>query len=150
MSIKSEIIRKNGLGMLEDDVKNFENKFNIKIPIEYKNLLMEYGYLNIKPTYINFEYEDFKDEISVVDILGNREKGSFDFYNETFKMELPENFYVIAASEDGKFLINGITEEVYFWDDFRIFDISSEEQNIYMISNDFKQFINLINDSFVE
>ncbi|WOO90008.1 SMI1/KNR4 family protein [Mollicutes bacterium LVI A0078] len=126
-----------------------KKKYNIILPTNYEKFLAKYGYVNIRNTYIRFTYGNFSDDVGVVDILGNKDVGGFTFYNDNFKEELPENFYIIAASEEGKFVIDGDTEVIYFWDDFRIFDISCDKQNIYPITDNFNSFISLINNGLL-
>lgn len=146
MKVKNEKILINGEGMSDENIVKLEIEYDVKFPMTYKGILKEYGYLILDDCYIDFSYNDFKDKICITDILGNSEKANFEFYNKNFKEELPPKFFIMGVSEDGKFVLDSETESVYFWDDFRIFEISDDTQNLYQISKSFDEFINVINE----
>ncbi len=61
-----------------------------------------------------------------------------------YKDELPKGVIVIADSSDRTFLLDSNSNEILFWDDFRVIDISNEHSNVYTIAESFLEFLKKI------
>ncbi len=128
-----------------EDILQFEKEFAIDLPSDYRKFLKENDYVNLTHNKITINIENKNYDLTVEEILGFSGK-SFKLYdiNVDYKDELPKGVIVIADSGDGTFLLDSNSNEILFWDDFRVIDISNEHSTVYTVASNFSEFLKKI------
>ena len=131
-----------------EQICEFENKYKIELPCDYKQFLLQYGSSYVEDGFFYKAIE--KSEITPEDeydsadyFYGNDLVDNMDVYSEEFKQKLVP----IANANGGDYICIGVKDEykdkVYYW-----MHESSEnmEESLSLIAHSFADFI----DSFEE
>lgn len=123
-------------------VENFEEKIGYKLPLEYRNFLLECNGegLNNKTVYIT----DLHSDIIIQNFFGI-EIPNNDIYEwlKELKDDIKDKFLPIASDPGGNFLLLDIEiGKVYYWDSARHFPVSSDSENTHLVADSFSQLLN--------
>ncbi|MGE7184012.1 SMI1/KNR4 family protein [Peribacillus sp. NPDC006672] len=125
------------------DIKQFEQEYDITLPKQYVDFLLEYngGY----PQESNFRISDDEGENLVNKFYGIGDmKNNLAKVFEVLEGEIPEDFISIANDPGGNEVLLGVSGEyqgkVYFW----VHDIETEDEigNMYILADSFARFFN--------
>lgn len=124
-----------------------EEEMNLKFPSEYKKFLKEYNGGLPKEQYLNTKLLDTGEEVILGALLGVNDNENFDLrtWRLEFNEELPPSAFVIGTEYNfGLFIMITAGDEkgIYFWDNAYILENSSDEENVYWLSDTFEGFIN--------
>ncbi|MHC5251664.1 SMI1/KNR4 family protein [Listeria kieliensis] len=137
-----------GFGHLsEEEIMVLELEMDLKFPSEYKNFLKKYNGGLPKEQYLSTRLPDTGEEIILGVLLGVNDNENFDLrtWFLEFDDELPPSGFVIGTEyNSGLFImiITGDEKGVYFWDNAYVLENSSDEENVYWLSDTFEGFIN--------
>jgi hypothetical protein len=147
----------------ENDLIKFENDKCLNLPKEYRNFLLKYngGYWPEKNSFNFINRADGSDIQYFYGVnLPNKEKESstsLDYQAEASGEDFPSKYLAIANDSGGnQILLNLINGKVYFWDHEIMFDeeegedAETFEDNITLISNSFKDFIDGLYDYILD
>lgn len=137
-----------------DRLKEFEHKFEMTLPNDYRDFLLTYngGY----PEPDGFWIQGMDGNGSLVDRFLGIHGGEHDNllgYLEIYKERIPPNFLPIAHDPGGNLICMSVEGEdkgkIYFWDHEEEADPDQGEtagyQNVYLIADSFTDFFeNLI------
>ena len=134
LSLKTSAIKSFGKTD-ENDIKSLEKVLNIRFPNDNTN---EIVLKNIG-------------KIINIDILYgvNTENSCFDieYWTKKYIDDLFEKTVIIGDSLQNGFIVmicDGNNDGVYYYDDSYYFDKSNDENNVYIISNNFTEFLDII------
>ena len=134
LSLKTSAIKSFGKTD-ENDIKSLEKVLNIRFPNDNTN---EIVLKNIG-------------KIINIDILYgvNTENSCFDieYWTKKYIDDLFEKTVIIGDSLQNGFIVmicDGNNDGVYYYDDSYYFDESNDENNVYIISNNFTEFLDMI------
>lgn len=123
------------------DIKQFEQEYDISLPKQYVEFLLEYngGF----PQESGFKISDDEGESLVNRFYGIGDmKSNLGKVYDVLEGEIPEDFISIANDPAGNEILLGVSGEyrgkVYFW----IHDMESEEEmdNMFILANSFYEF----------
>lgn len=123
------------------DIKKFEEEYDIELPKQYIQFLLEYngGF----PQESGFQISDEEGESLVNKFYGiGNMKSNLGKVYEVLEGEIPEDFISIANDPAGNEILLGVSGEyqgnVYFW----IHDIAPEEEmdNMFILADSFYEF----------
>ncbi len=130
-----------------EDLEKFEIKYNVKLPKQYKNFLVEFngGY----PQKSGFEIskEEGKSLVNRFYGIGDM-KCNLGQVFEYLDGELPEGFISIGDDPGGNEICIGVNseyyEKIYFW----AHDSERDEEmsNMFFLANDFDSFFEGLED----
>lgn len=130
------------------DVKKFELEYNVGLPKQYVDFLLENngGY----PKESNFKISDDDGESLVNKFYGIGDmKSNLAKVFEILEGEIPDDFISIANDPGGNEILLGVSGEyqgkVYFW----LHDIEQENEmdNMFILANSFDEFFNNLYES---
>ncbi|MBL3889825.1 SMI1/KNR4 family protein [Bacillus cereus] len=130
------------------DIKQFEQEYNVTLPKQYVDFLLEYngGF----PQESSFKISDDEGESLVNKFYGIGDmKSNLGKVFEVLEGEIPEDFISIANDPAGNEILLGVNGDfqgkVYFW----IHDIEPEDEmdNMFILADSFVEFFNNIYES---
>ncbi len=133
------------------EIEGLEKKFNVSLPDEYKEFLANYNGGIVDKKKENKIYIESIDEYINIDVLYgiNTESKTSDISTWMNKLgdDLMEHAIII-----GDDLLQGIIvmitegdlQGIYYWDDSYNFDESTDDENTYLIFNNFKELLEKI------
>ena len=134
---------------LEEDIVKFEKEIKFRLPDDYRNFLLTFNGGVPKDKYSYFKLNGVEECIGLQVLYGLNVdvdldlKEWFDEYNGDLLDDsiiighgLGFGFIVLINSPD----VSGI----YFWDHTFELDCTSEDENVYKISDSFSDFINAL------
>jgi hypothetical protein len=128
-----------------EEINNLEAEFEITLPDDYKEFLQKHNGGKPEIKYAAFNVEDLEQDISL-DIffgIGIKELDIL-YWSNLFRDDiLPESIIIGSDAGDGLLMLinDGENDGIYYWDHTFSFEQSSEENNLYFISNSFSEFI---------
>ncbi|TYS59877.1 SMI1/KNR4 family protein [Sutcliffiella horikoshii] len=129
----------------DEEINKIEEKYNIKFPNDYKYYLKNYGNDYIKEDYrlsppVEIEQIQNISQFEIDSLYGlNNDENNLENKIFSYKEILPDNFIPIADLPGGDLICMGEEYKIYIW----FHDIEGE--NIFLVSNSFKEFIFNIN-----
>ncbi|TCJ82427.1 UNVERIFIED_ORG: SMI1/KNR4 family protein SUKH-1 [Bacillus cereus] len=130
------------------DIKQFEQEYNVTLPKQYVDFLLEYngGF----PQESSFKISDDEGESLVNKFYGIGDmKSNLGKVFEVLEGEIPEDFISIANDPAGNEILLGVNGDfqgkVYFW----IHDIEPEDEmnNMFILADSFVEFFNNLYES---
>lgn len=139
-----------GYGKLkEEELIKFQNEINFKLPDDYKEFLINFNGGVPEERYSTFLVDSIKQEIGLQVLYGLNLEDGLDlreWYDE-YQDDLLPNCIMIGHGIGFGFIILMNSQEksgVYFWDNTFELDESSECENVYKISDTFKNFLDIV------
>ena len=138
-------------GLAPEKVDALEKEFNLHLPADYRQFLLEVGGgVADEDEYNEIRVEDLNDAISVAVLygIGNQpahcsiEKAMRDYGDE-----IPPNSVIFGHECYGSYLVlecDGENAGVWFWDDCCEYEATSEENIVYPVADSFTAFINRV------
>lgn len=157
-----------------DEVIKIEQKYNVDLPINYKDFLLEYGGLYVGyPSYVEIAI-DFLDDSTIAfeslfSIFTNNKYLDIFYINDEYLDELQEELtdvIIIGTDPGGNFyLLNCLDSQIYYWDRTHLhnvvepnnkniilkeednaeeYDSAYQAGNIYLLFTNFDSFLKLI------
>ena len=138
-------------GLAPEKVDALEKEFNLHLPADYRQFLLEVGGgVADEDKYNEIRVEGLNDAISVAVLysIGNQpahcsiEKAMRDYGDE-----IPQNSVIIGHECYGSYLVlecDGENAGVWFWDDCCEYEATTEEFGVYFVADSFTEFINLL------
>ncbi len=126
-------------------IDDFEKIIDFSLPNDYKNFLLEYNGGIPEVKYSTFNVKELNEDISLDILLGLAiDKLDLQKRNAEYKEDLLP-YCIIIGDDPGSgmiVLINDLElKGIYYWDHSFYFEKSNEEQNIYKITDSFREFI---------
>lgn len=132
---------------LEQMVVDFEKKYNLVLPEDYKIFLLTHNIYITKENTSIF-VDSLKAELEVDSLFGfdeAREWLDVNFWMDQYQDELPSGSVIIGCDIlKGLFVILGNGSGIYYWDDSLHFNNSTPESNAYYVCSNFTEFQKLI------
>lgn len=142
-----------GYGKLnEEDLIKFQNEINFELPDDYKNFLINFNGGVPEERYSTFMVDSINQEIGLQVLYGLNLEDGLDlreWYDE-YQDDLLPNCIMIGHGLGFGFIILMNSPEksgVYFWDNTFELGESSEDENVYKISDTFKKFLDKVKKS---
>jgi len=138
----------------EKDIADIERTYRLKLPDDYRQFLLTTNgghsrdYLDEEGLIIDKDYPE--DTVSVKDFLGWNDPISacsinywMGEYGDELIGDAADTLLIGYAHETGFFVLKCTenNQEVYYWDDCREFEFSSDEANAYWVADSFTEFI---------
>ncbi|MBF8982604.1 SMI1/KNR4 family protein [Lutibacter sp. B2] len=123
-----------------EDINNVENKFNVKLPLDYIECIKEKN--GGRPRPKTFDFDEHKEMVfsSLLSIMEKDKENVIDVY-EWIKDRLPDNTYPFAKDSFGNYICFKYEEEntyIVFWDHEK----SNKEESNKFICETFEEFLN--------
>lgn len=141
----------NGFGKVtRSRIIEMEQKYGLSLPAEYRDFLLNNnGGIATKGNRATIVLQPILEEIDIEIMFGLGLEDCFDidYWMHQYQDELPPHSLLIGSDTLKGFIVLNQTEDkyrVFYWDDERNFKASTDERNVYIISNDFSQFIEMI------
>ncbi|MBC2181236.1 SMI1/KNR4 family protein [Listeria booriae] len=137
----------NGFGILSmQEITRLEKDLYLNFPEDYKQFLMNKNGGVPEENYLSMVIPSNGEEIVLGALLGINEIDNFDLENghKEYGDELMESSLIIGTEYgSGLFVLicEGDQEGVYFWDNGQELEGSSDEENVYKLTNSFDSFI---------
>lgn len=142
-----------GYGKLnEEELIKFQNEISFELPDDYKNFLINFNGGVPEERYSTFMVDSINQEIGLQVLYGLNLEDGLDlreWYDE-YQDDLLPNCIMIGHGLGFGFIILMNSPEksgVYFWDNSFELDESSEDENVYKISDTFKKFLDKVKKS---
>ena len=134
------------------DIEELESKFNVNLPKDYKEFLIDYNGGIVKKDEKNkVKIEGISTEVAI-DVLYGVGTGSNNsdiiFWMNNFEDDILENAVIIGDDIMHGLIVlicEGEDKGVYYWDDSYNFEESSDESNMYFITGTFTEILDIIN-----
>ena len=135
--------------LTDETLKKFEEKNSIKLPLEYRNFLLQVngGY----PDPDCFKFHDGSEGSSIDKIFGvcSNKKLSLQAYIDEYHDRMPKHIIPIGRDPGGNYICISTAKQdfgkVYFWDHELEADLDKGEspsyENLTLISENFSDFI---------
>ena len=130
------------------DIREFEIKYNMKLPEDYIDFLLRFNGGSVELTDENSVYiEELEENINIDVLFGvNTEEPELgiELWLDDYKSEMPDNTVIIGDSYQHGFIVllcSGEDAGLYYWDDTYEFPCSNDESNTYFIADTFSEFI---------
>lgn len=126
------------------NIEDFEEKHDIKLPIQYRTFLLEYNGGNVKPNV--FKISEEEGETVANTLYGLDISESYDDLSNVFESlhgDIPDEFLSIGDDSGGNQICLGVSGEyrgkIYIF----ILDIVSDEEmsNMFFIADSFEGFL---------
>ena len=138
-------------GLAPEKVDALEKEFNLHLPADYRQFLLEVGGgVADEDEYNEIRVEDLNDAISVAVLygIGNQPAHcSIEKAMRDYSDEIPSNSVIIGCEYFGSYLVlecDGENAGVWFWDDCCEYEATTEEFGVYFVADSFTEFINLL------
>ncbi|MCM3170799.1 MULTISPECIES: SMI1/KNR4 family protein [unclassified Paenibacillus] len=143
----AEVVRVHDKVSLEQ-IENFENTTNIKLPTLYRDFLLEYNGGRVQPNVFKISSDEGESALNIFYGIGsmrsNLEK-KFDFFDDILEI----GFIPIASDSGGNQVCLGVTEEfyeqIYFWIHDEEYDEAME--NMFFLAKNINEFIGSLYDT---
>lgn len=133
----------------QEEVLNFESEIGFVLPDDYREFLIKYngGIPEIK--YSTFTIDELKEDIGLQVLYGLNLEENLDLreWHEEYGDDLLDDCLIIGHGLGFGFIVLVNSPEasgIYFWDNAFELENSSEDENIYKISDTFREFIEKI------
>jgi len=131
-----------------EDIRLLESKYNVKLPKDYIDFLLNYNGGDVKLDDENNIYVRYLKDYIHVDIFlgintGNKEL-DIEKWTDDYKDDLHEGMLVIGHSYEHGFIILNCypnNQCISYWDDSYEFECSNDESNNYFIADTFSEII---------
>ena len=143
----------------DKEIKEFEREFNISLPSEYRNHLLEFNGGKCRPNYFSFIENGKLSENSVEWFLAIWSGETINLKNfceilKTDSKRMPSMIFPIATDGSGNFICISCGGKdigyIYFWDHENEVDYSiscdNDYSNLHLIAKSFNDFLNLLAD----
>ncbi len=132
---------------LEEDIIKFEKEIKFKLPDDYKNFLLAFNGGVPKDKYSYFELDEVEECIGLQALYGLNVDTDLDLkeWFEEYEEDLLDDCIIIGHGLGFGFVVLVNSPEasgIYFWDHSFELDCTSEDANVYKISDSFNDFIN--------
>ncbi|MEK4077564.1 SMI1/KNR4 family protein [Paenibacillus sp. FSL R5-0486] len=126
------------------NIEEFEAKYDVVLPVQYRDFLLEYNGGNVKPNV--FKISDDEGETALNTLYGLDINESYDELSSVFDSlygEIPNEFISIGDDSGGNQICLGTSEEyagkIYIF----LHDIEPTEKisNMFLISDSFDSFL---------
>jgi hypothetical protein len=134
-------------GSMENIIK-IENDFNVKLPSDYKEFLIQHNGAIIKKS--TFYVKDLDQNIMMNILFGishDNRVFNIEYWNKEYGEDIPPNSLLIGNDPGGTFLLlvfDGENDGVWFYDDSYFFEQSTDDLNTYFICETFSDFVKLL------
>lgn len=133
-----------------NEIKSLENKYNIQLDINYIKFLLKYNGGVLENNEKNNIYiKEISNHITI-DVLfgiGLNNNADIEKWTDKYKDEMFPNSIIIGDSITNGLIVIVYSENrngVYYWDDEYFYEQSNDKNNVYLIAENFNDFINLI------
>ena len=128
------------------NLKEFEQKFALELPGDYKSFLSKHNGISIEEGCISIK--DIDEEV-MMNVLFSSDRSlsralTLDFWNSEYGEDIPGNSALIGDFQDGSFLLliaEGEDKGVYYYDHAYILDESGDDCNTYFLADSFNHFM---------
>lgn len=133
-----------------EQLQEIEKALDIKLPEDYKRFLLKYnGGIVEKDEFNSIKIPDLSENIVIDVLFGNVDEKNANilFWNEELKEDLFENALIIGDDIlQGMIVLicSGNSKGIYYWDDAYNFESSNDDSNMYLIADDFTNFMKLL------
>ncbi|RAI83540.1 SMI1/KNR4 family protein [Paenibacillus sp. FSL W7-1088] len=142
----AKIIRVHDTISLEQ-IEAFEDRTNVKFPVQYKKFLTEFNGGRVEPNVFKISPEEGESVVNIFygigSMKGNLEK-KFDFFDEILEI----GFIPIASDPGGNQVCLGVTadfyEEIYFWVHDEEYDDVMD--NMHFLAKNIEEFLDNLYD----
>lgn len=134
----------------QQKVIDIESRFDIHLPEDYKDFLINTNGGTFKLGTINSIHIDSVDEDIYLDVffgITDDENLNIFYWNEKYFNEMLEKTILIGFDLMQGFIVlicDGENNGIYYWDDSYNFNQSNDKNNMYFITKDFKSLYNRI------
>ena len=140
-----------GYGNLNDDeIIKFEKQIGFTLPLDYRIFLKNNNGGVPEKKYSTFKLNKLNIDVGLQVLYGLNLNDNLNLrvWHEEYKEDMLNDCIIIGHGVGFGFVLLINDEEnggVYFWDHSFELENTSEEENIYKISNSFEEFINSLN-----
>jgi len=137
----------------DEDIKLLEKRFDIKLPVDYKEFLItQNGGRNLSYKFENSIEINQIDEIINIDTMFGINTGitnaDIEQWTDEYHADIFENSIIIGDTIQHGFLIfwesGDDNEGIYYYDDTYHLAASNDENNAYFLAKTFSEFIDLV------
>lgn len=130
----------------EEEILKFEDEIGFTLPNDYKEFLINYNGGVPEVKYSTFTLNELQENIGLQVLYGLDLEENLDLreWYEEYEDDLLDDCLIIGHGIGFGFIVLVNSPEVYgvyFWDNSFELENSSEDENIYKISDTFRQFI---------
>ena len=130
----------------EEEILKLEDEIGFTLPNDYKEFLINFNGGVPEVKYSTFTLNELEENIGLQVLYGLDLEENLDLreWYEEYEDDLLDDCLIIGHGIGFGFIVLVNSPEVsgvYFWDNSFELDNSSEDQNIYEISDTFRQFI---------
>lgn len=130
----------------EEEIFKFEDEIGFKLPSDYKEFLINFNGGVPEVKYSAFTLNELQENIGLQVLYGLDLEENLDLreWYEEYEGDLLDDCLIIGHGLGFGFIVLVNSPEisgVYFWDNTFELENSSEDENIYKISNTFSEFI---------
>lgn len=136
----------------EEEILKFEDEIGFTLPNDYKDFLINFNGGVPEVKYSTFKLNELQENIGLQVLYGLDLEENLDLreWYEEYEDDLLDDCLIIGHGLGFGFIILANSPEVsgvYFWDNTFALENSSEDENIYNISDTFREFIEEIKSS---
>ena len=130
----------------EEEILKLEDELGFTLPNDYKEFLINFNGGVPEVKYSTFKLNELEENIGLQVLYGLDLEENLDLreWYEEYEDDLLDDCLIIGHGIGFGFIVLVNSPEVsgvYFWDNSFELDNSSEDENIYKISDTFRQFI---------
>lgn len=130
------------------NINALEKSIGFGLPKDYYDFLLRSDGCRIEDGYVFVEELGQSVLLKCLFSIKNEKKVlTIGYWMNEYGDEIPEKSVIIGNDQGGSFLLfitDGDEKGVYFWDDSHFFEQTTDEKNIYLIAEDFVDFLNKI------
>ena len=136
-----------------DEVERLENQFDISLPNDYKEFLLEQnGGKNQAYEFENtIRLSQIEEDINIDTMFGEKtgfKNADIEQWTNEYVDDIFEHSIIIGDTVQHGFLImwlsNDENEGIYYYDDTYYFSSSTDENNAYFLAKSFSEFLGLV------
>ena len=137
----------------EEDIKLLEKRFDIKLPVDYKEFLVtQNGGRNLSYKFENsIKIHQIDEVINIDTMFGINtviKNADIEQWTEEYRNDIFEHSIIIGDTIQHGFLLfwqsGDDNEGFYYYDDTYQLEASNDENNAYYLAKTFSEFMNLI------
>ncbi|OJU08952.1 MAG: hypothetical protein BGN88_07690 [Clostridiales bacterium 43-6] len=131
-----------------EDIRLIEKKYDVKLPDDYINFLLDYNGGDVELDDDNNVYVRYLKNYIHVDILLGINTGNTDLdiekWTDDYKHDMREGMIIIGHSYEHGFIVLNCypnNQCISYWDDTYEFECSDDESNNYFMTDTFNELV---------